>query len=187
MAGSDVLLVAVPLMKRASEKFRVNVSLAIADDDEMVYLHAVRRRDIGVPRRVTTGHRIPMEGASLGRAYLATLPSQERLRLMARFRKRHPDRWAAMAREIRSAVGEVKKLGYCRADWLSGITAIATPVRVFGRATYVLGLSASTQYCDDATIRNELAPGLLDLADSLRKGLMEHGKRNAGHDAKSEV
>ncbi len=187
IAGSDVLLVAVPLMKRVSERLRVNVSLAIADDDEMVYLHAVRRRDIGVPRRVTTGHRIPMEETSLGRAYLATLPSQERLRLMASFRKRHPDRWTTMARDIRNAVSDVKKLGYCRADWLSGITAIATPVRVFGRTTYILGLSTSTELCDDATIRNELAPGLLDLADSLRKGLMEHGKRNMDQDAKNSV
>ncbi len=188
IAGSDVLPVAVPLMKLTSEKLKVNISLAIADDDEMVYLHAVRRRDIGVPRRVTIGHRIPIEGTSLGQAYLSTLPSQECRRLMANFRKRHPDsRWAAMAQKILSSIAEVRKLGYCRADWLPGITAIATPVRVFGRATYVLGLSASTELCDDATIRNELGPGLLKLADALRQGLMEHGKRNTKQYTKNSV
>jgi len=188
IAGSDVLPVAVPLMKRASEKLKVNVGLAIADEDEMVYLHAVRRRDIGVPRRVIIGRRIPMEGTSLGRAYLATLPFQDLRRLMARFRKRHSDsRWATIAQEIRNSIAEVKKLGYCRADWLPGITAIATPVRVFGRTTYVVSLSTSTERCDDTTIRNELAPGLFELADALRKGLMEYGKRNMDQDAKNSA
>lgn len=188
IAGSDVLRIALPLMSRLSEKLRVNISLAIADNDEMVYLHAVRRREIGLPRRVTSGHRIPMEVASLGRANLATLPAQERRRLMAVFRKRHhASRWAVTAKEIRSSIAEVKKLGYCRADWLPGITAIAAPVQIFGRATYVLGLSASSKLCNDVTIRNELAPGLLELAAALRKGLLEQGKRGAEQETNSHL
>ena len=167
IAGSEVLAAAVPLMQRVSDALRVNVSLAVADGDEMVYLHTVRRGDIGVPRRVMTGHRTPTEMMSLGRAYLATLPPREREVLLAGFREKHRGRWKILGREIRDAIQEVHTRGYCQVNWLPGITAIATPVRAPGQ-TYVVNIAVSTPSIDEARLRTELAPALLGLAEDLR-------------------
>lgn len=178
IAGSEVLVAAVPLMKHASDSLRVNASLAVADGDEMVYLHAVRRRDVGVPRRVMTGHRIPTEMTSLGRAYLSTLPAREREILFAGFREKHRDRWKHLEREIRDAIQQVHSKGYCRANWLPGVTAIATPIRVTGQ-TYVINIGISTRLFDESRMRNELAPALLSLAGDLEKAFAAPDSKKA--------
>ena len=168
ISGSELLVAAVPLMKYVSDTLRVNASLAVADGDEMVYLHAVRRRDVGVPRRVMTGHRTPTEMTSLGRAYLATLPAREREILFTGFREKHRERWGNLERDIRRDMEQVHNEGYCEVNWLPGVTAIATPVQVIGQ-TYVISIGVSTRLFDEARMRNELAPALLGLARDLEK------------------
>ncbi|MBI4191763.1 MAG: IclR family transcriptional regulator [Betaproteobacteria bacterium] len=172
IAGSDVLPLAIPLMKRISDKLRANVSLAVADGDEMVYLHSVRRRDVGVPRRVVRGHRTPIEMTSLGRAYLATLTPKERSLLLARFRRRYPaHRWKTLGHEIGDAVRQVQRTGYCRVEWLPGITAVAMPIQVPGRIAYLINVGISSRQCDEARIRDEIVPGLLALGAALRQAV----------------
>src|SRR5262249_15229585 len=78
ITGSDILTAATPLMQEVSRKLHANVTLAIADGEEMVFAHSVRALDKGLSRRVTTGHRIPIELTSLGRAYLATMSPRKR-------------------------------------------------------------------------------------------------------------
>jgi len=172
VAGSEILPVAVPLMKHVSDKLRVNVGLAVADGDEMLYLHAVRRRDVSVPRLTAAGRRTPIEMTSLGRAYLATLAPQERSVLLKTFRKRHPDRWKNLNRDIRDAVRSVEILGYCRAGWLPGVTSIAAPVKVAGAPTYLVNISLSNALFDEARMRDELVPELLTLSATLRQALV---------------
>lgn len=176
IAGSEVLAAAVPLMKNVSDALRVNTSLAVADGDEMVYLHAVRRRDVGVPRRVMTGHRTPTEMTSLGRAYLATLSSRERESLYAGFRNKHLDRWKTIEQEIRNAISEVQTKGYCKVNWLPGVTAIAMPVQVADQ-TYALSIGVAARLFDDGRMSTELAPALIGLAGDLERALSVHENR----------
>jgi DNA-binding IclR family transcriptional regulator len=167
-------------MKRTSEKLRVNVSLAVADGDEMVYLYAVRRRDVGVPRRVTTGHRTPIEMTSLGHAYLATLPAQERSRMLAHLRTRYPEpRWKVLAQSIRNSVRQLQRTGYCRVDWLPGVTALATAVLVPGRPTYLITIGVAGEHCTDARIGEEIVPALLALGRSLSSAFTSQGRKSA--------
>jgi DNA-binding IclR family transcriptional regulator len=66
-ASAEIRL-AEPLMRKVSEKLKLNVGLAVADRLEMVYLESIRYRKNVALRAVASGQRVPIERTSLGRA-----------------------------------------------------------------------------------------------------------------------
>ncbi|WP_345250719.1 IclR family transcriptional regulator [Pigmentiphaga soli] len=179
IAGSDVLLVAVPLMRRVSEELQVNVGLAMADGDEMVYLHAFRRNCVGMPRHVTTGHRTPVELTSLGRAHLATLGEPDLDRFLEGLRPRYADRWERLEQDIRESVRQVHEMGYCQVNWLPGVTSIATSIRLRSGVVYFINISVSTKLFGQQQVAGQLVPELLGMADAIRQGLDSADSRAA--------
>lgn len=163
--GSEILRVALPLMRETAENQRINVGLAAADGEEMVYLESVRRHRAGMFRHVTAGSRIPMESTSLGRAHLATLPKAELDAMLARFRARRRTHWPQLAREIRESIAAVERQGWCRASWQPGVLALAAPLE--GVPGYVMNLSLATDRLSDAEIRANLAPLLKKLVQQV--------------------
>jgi DNA-binding IclR family transcriptional regulator len=171
LVESELLPVAVPLMKRVAEKFQVNVGLAVADGDELVYLHAIRRSVGGVPRHVTTGHRVPVESTAIGRAYLSTLDAKELDRALRAVRPRHKGRWRVIEAGIRKSIRQLRREGYCLVEWLPGMKTVATAVEFPFCVPYLVNLSVKADQCDDNRMRKELAPELLRLATKLREAL----------------
>lgn len=143
-AGSPALNAAAPLMRALAEKMRINVGLAVADRDEMVYLESVRYNRRVSLRNVVAGQRVPMELTSLGRAYLAVAEAPERRALMALFRSRRPGEWRQLSNEIEAAKLSVEQHGYCAASWQPEVLALATPLVVPDGPVYVLNVSVST-------------------------------------------
>jgi DNA-binding IclR family transcriptional regulator len=70
-SGSPVLQAVGPMKRTMAEKRKINVGLAVADREEMVYLKSVRYNREPTLRNVVAGQRAPIELTSLGRAYLA--------------------------------------------------------------------------------------------------------------------
>ena len=169
LVESEVLPVAVPLMKLLADKFQVNVGLAVADGDELVYLHAIRRSLGGVPRHVTTGHRVPVELTAIGHAYLATLNGENLARVLKLVRPRHKSRWRVIEAEVHKSIRQVGRVGYCNVEWLPGMKTVAIAVELLFCAPYLVNLSVKSDQCDDNRMRNELAPELLRLATKLRE------------------
>ncbi|MYM33295.1 helix-turn-helix domain-containing protein [Duganella sp. FT94W] len=147
--SNQALQVATPLMREASEKFRVNVGLAIADGDEMVYLESIRYNRKLVLRTIVSGQRIPIELTSLGRAYLAAAPDSARTQFMQRLATRVSaksptvDR-AALERDIEAAIASVQRHGYCAAAWQPEVVALATPITLPHGAAHILNMSTTT-------------------------------------------
>jgi DNA-binding IclR family transcriptional regulator len=165
--GSAVLKAALPLMREIAEGQRINVGLAVADGEEMVYLESVRRHRGSAFRHIAAGSRIPMELTSLGRAHLATLAGPELKRLLAAFRSRGRPRWNLLHKEIRQAIAAVRKDGYCRASWQPGVIAIAAPLRLPDQPGYVLNISLATQHMSEAEIEAGLVPLLRKLVQQV--------------------
>ena len=67
-SGSFILHHALDAMQDAGRELRVNVGLAIADQDEMIYLDTLRFGPNASLRKVVSGQRVPMAVTSLGRA-----------------------------------------------------------------------------------------------------------------------
>lgn len=168
--GNPMLAAVQPLLRKEAERRKINVGLAVADDDEMVYLESVRYGRRVAWRNVVAGQRVPMELTSLGRAWLAVAPAGARAELMARFRARRSSGWRALEREIHEAMQSVSQSGHCWAAWQPGVVALATPIVVPGRPVYVLNMSV-TGDAAPAQIVDQLREPLLALARRIAQAI----------------
>jgi DNA-binding IclR family transcriptional regulator len=169
-SGSPVLQVAGPWMRSEAEERKINVGLAVADGDEMVYLESVRYSRRVAWRNVVAGQRVPMELTSLGRAWLAAAPDDRRRSLMARFRERRTSGWNHLAQEIDAAIASVGQRGYCWATWQPQVVALATPVVVVDHPIYVLNMSI-TGDAEPKEVVDRLCEPLLSLGRRLHDAI----------------
>jgi len=169
-SGSPVLTVAAPLMRSEAEKRKINVGLAVADREEMVYVESVRYSRRVSWRNVVAGQRVPMELTSLGRAWLAAAPDESRRALFERFRARRRVGWRALSREISAAIDDVHRDGFCWAAWQPQVVALATPIAVTDHPVYVLNMSVSGAAAPSEVVERLRAP-LLALAQRLRDAI----------------
>jgi DNA-binding IclR family transcriptional regulator len=160
-SGSLVLAVAAPHMRALAEKEHVNVGLACADRDEMVYLESIRYNRRVALRNIVSGQRVPMELTSLGRAYLATATARQRQALETTFKRRNGPNWVALKKALEEAIHSVQTNGYCTASWQPEVVAVSTPL-MSPDGVFALNMSVSTQE-DAKQITRQLAPKLLAL------------------------
>lgn len=158
---------ALPLMRSVAEGQRINVGLAIGDGGEMVYLDSVRRSRLGAFLRVVPGSRIPMEHTALGRAHLAAVDRTRRRALLDGFAAMHGRAWHALHAEIRRAIDQVGRHGFCHAAWQPGMMSVAAPAVIpDGRVCAVNISFPFTEDERDALIERhsnmllELVPGI---------------------------
>jgi DNA-binding IclR family transcriptional regulator len=166
--GSPVLAVAGPLMRTEAEKLKINVGLAVADRDEMVYLESVRYSRRVAWRNVVAGQRVPMELTSLGRAWLAAADEPVRKRLLAHFKARRGSEWIRLSREIAQAVTSVRDTGYCWASWQPQVVALSTPFVLDRHPVHVLNMSVTGDETPQAVVERLHEP-LLALAKRLHE------------------
>ncbi|WP_051444095.1 IclR family transcriptional regulator [Afipia sp. P52-10] len=166
--GSPAIALAAPRMKAASERLHLNVGLAVADRDAMVYLESVRYNPKASLRSIAAGQRVPIELTSLGRAYISTLLDADRHALINLVRSYRPSGWKWPTREIEAAVAGVRKHGYCAAAWQPGVVAVATPLQLSNWPTYVLNMSTSA-HAPPAIVARKMRDDLL----ALRQDLLE--------------
>jgi DNA-binding IclR family transcriptional regulator len=166
-SGSPVLQVAGPLMRQEAEQRKINVGLAVADRDEMVYLESVRYSRRVPWRNVVAGQRVPMELTSLGRAWLAAAAPALTQELIHLFQERRQTGWLALSREIQNAMRSVQTVGYCWASWQPQVVALATPIVMPGHPIYVLNMSVNTESAQQETV-DRLAEPLKMLARQIQ-------------------
>jgi DNA-binding IclR family transcriptional regulator len=171
-SGSPVLGVAAPLMRSEAEKRKINVGLAVADRDEMVYLESVRYSRRVSWRNVVAGQRVPMELTSLGRAWLAAASEPARRAWLDGLRSRRRSGWRELSREISAAIDSVHRDGFCWASWQPQVVALATPIAISGQPVYVLNMSVTSDARAEEVVERLHGP-LLALAERL-KDAIEH-------------
>lgn len=169
--GSSLLRVARPLMAVLARRMRINVGLAVQDNDEMVYLESLRFNDKASQRVIVSGHRVPIELTALGRAYLAAMSEPERSAILARLKAKGLRRWPTIERDIREASLSVATKGYCTATWQPQVVALATPLSIEGRPIHVLNLSVTTDEPVTSVV-SRLEKPLLDLAEQVHSAIV---------------
>lgn len=169
--GSRWLQVAAPLMHEMAVQHRINVGLAVADRDEMVYLESIRYNRRVSQRSVVAGQRVPMDLTSLGRAWLATAAPDQRQALMALFAtRRSAAAWKPIAGDIDAAIQDVQTHGFCAAAWQPEVVALAVPLHVPGQPVHVLNMSV-TGPASISAVSAQLSGPLLTLAGKIVAGM----------------
>jgi len=166
--GSSLLRAASPLMAAVAKSEQVNVSLAAADGDEMIYLESIRMGARKSPRNVLTGQRLPMDVTSLGRAYLSVLDEVQRKSMVELFKSRRCEsRAVKLEQEIDEAVHSVRTQGYCVTSWQPEVMAIATPLDIPAYRSHALNISLATTESAEVIV-GRYADVLLELAQAIR-------------------
>ena len=159
-----------PLMRKASEKLKLNVGLAVADRLEMVYLESIRYTKNIALRTIAAGQRVPMERTSLGRAWIATLDSKSRTKLLLELKNAGTKNWEQINREIHAAIDSMQNKGYCVASWLPEISAISTSIQLLNGKTASLNLSTPAE-SQLSGVLESYVPALLELKDKIEAEL----------------
>lgn len=164
--GSKILQVAAAPMRETAQKRQINVGLAAADGDDMVYLESFRYNQRSSLRTIVSGQRVPMELTALGRAHLSTLGDAALAARLASLELRSNRRWKSVKAQIVDAIAQVQRLGYCVASWQPEVVALATPLLIEGHQPVVLNFSVRTADAPSDVSAN-LARPLLLLRDAI--------------------
>jgi DNA-binding IclR family transcriptional regulator len=165
-SGSTILQTAAPLMRELAQKLRINVGLAAADGEEMVYLESIRYNQRVSLRNVVSGQRVPMELTSLGRVHLAMLSDDEFDSMMAAFERRGRSGWPQLRTQIDEAVRSVRERGFCVASWQPEVIALAAPLAIPGHGLLALNFSVRSAESKTSIVR-ELSTPMLNLRDQI--------------------
>jgi DNA-binding IclR family transcriptional regulator len=164
--SSIELRIIEPLMRKASEKLKLNVGLAVADRHEMVYLESIRYTKNIALRAVAAGQRVPIERTSLGRAWIASLDPSSRASLLLELKNSAIKNWGQIEREIQAAIESMQNKGYCLATWLPEISAISTSIQLLNGKHASLNLSAPAESQLSSVLENYV-PALFELKDKI--------------------
>lgn len=160
--SSPVLSAIGTLMRQEATRRRVNVGLAAADGDMMVYLESFRYSPRASFRTIVSGQRVPIELTSLGRAYLWALDPPQRQQALDDITKRRHKGWKQPTFEIQASFHDLETTGYCAVRWQPGVVAVSLPLLPGSADPYALNMSiASDEPLADAGRR--LGDWLLDL------------------------
>ena len=139
--GSPILTAIGPLMRAEAHRQKVNIGLATADRNMMVYLESVRPNARIALRTVAAGQQVPMELTSLGRAYLAGLSDTDREPILRLVKRRSIADTKRLLAAIDASIESVRFSGYCAASWQPGVLAVAAPIFVRGLAVHAINMS----------------------------------------------
>lgn len=165
-SGSIVLNEALPLMQAVGRQMRVNVGLAVADHDDMIYLENLPFGPKATLRKIVVGQRVPMALTALGRAYLSTLNGAALSKTLQELKTRHRRDWDKLHPLILQDIEAAKANGYCAVGWQPGVVSIATPMEIANEPVHLVNMSL---YTEDslARVSQVLSPALLRLRDSI--------------------
>lgn len=159
--------VALGLMRELAQGRQVNVGMATADLDEMVYLESVRFSRKGIFRRMVAGSRIPMVETSLGCAYLAGLNPAQRDIALRHLSQAHVN---SQAKRLDKEIKKFHAQGYCYAQWQAGMGAIAAPLHSPSGRTYAVNISFPLGSEDEeSALIKAYAPLLLGLISQIEQ------------------
>ncbi|MCD8494224.1 MAG: helix-turn-helix domain-containing protein [Burkholderiaceae bacterium] len=166
LSGSFVLKEALPLMHGVGRQMRVNVGLAVADHDDMIYLENLPFGPKATLRKVVVGQRVPMALTALGRAYLSTLDQGALADILPQLKTRHRRDWDKLYPQILVDLKFTQVQGYCAVAWQPGVVSIASPMAIANEPVHLVNMSL---YTDDSLERvsHVLSPALLRLRDAI--------------------
>ncbi|UOD51311.1 IclR family transcriptional regulator [Orrella daihaiensis] len=166
LSGSLILKEALPLMQTVGRQMRVNVGLAVADHDDMIYLENLPFGPKASLRKVVVGQRVPVALTALGRAYLSTLDQKTLSHTLAILKRRHRRDWDKLYLQIISDMQTTQEQGYCAVAWQPGVVSIAAPLEIVNEPVHLLNMSL---YTDDSLTRvaQVLSPALVRLRDAI--------------------
>ncbi len=155
LAGSGALDLARPHMQALAREIGAAVSLGCRDGLDMIYLETIRS-ETALTLGLAPGSRLSMLTSSMGRAYLAVQPAEQREALFAELRRG--------VKPARAAAG----CCYSFRAWHADVNAAAVPFREAREGRWlILSCSGPASSMGEEVFRTQVGPRLKALARRL--------------------
>lgn len=165
-------------MQTVADDFSAAVSLSIPDRLDMVIVKRAQSNSRLVVN-LQVGSRLPIAASTMGWAYMAVIPAQQRAQLLQRLEAHYGRRdWSAIWQKATAAIKNYQKTGYT----LSGgtydpeINAIAIPIQPDNDGQFfAMACGAPAAAIPVKTFQAEIAPRLIRVGEIIRAALSHHG------------
>jgi IclR family pca regulon transcriptional regulator len=163
LSSTPLTVSAQPYLNNISRALNESSSLAVLEDDEVLYVaRAATSRVMSVA--LNTGSRLPAYCTSLGRVLLAHLPADELDRYLARTKLRPmTEHTVTSVKRLREVLAGVRQAGYAVNDeeLELGLRSIAVPVRgASGKVLAALNVGAQAARVSVQQLEQEFLPVL---------------------------
>ncbi|BEV17305.1 helix-turn-helix domain-containing protein [Herbaspirillum sp. DW155] len=170
LSSTPLTVSAQPYLNNISRTLGESCSLAVLDDNEVLYVaRSATSRVMSVA--LNTGSRLPAYCTSLGRAMLAHLPDDQLKAYFEKVKLRAlTDKTVVSQRRLRDILAGVREQGYAVIDeeLEVGLRSIAVPVRgASGNVLAALNVGAQAARVSLAQMEEEILPVLLRGAQEL--------------------
>lgn len=170
LSSTPLTVSAQPYLNNISRVLNESCSLAVLDENEILYLaRAATSRVMSVA--LNTGSRLPAYCTSLGRVMLAHLPDAELKRYLETVKLRaFTDRTVVSAKRLKEILMEVRSNGYAIIDeeLEVGLRSIAVPVRgASGTVVAALNVGVQSARVSIAQMKEDILPVLLKGSEEL--------------------
>ena len=170
LSSTPLTVSAQPYLNNISRVLNESCSLAVLDENEILYLaRAATSRVMSVA--LNTGSRLPAYCTSLGRVMLSHLPDADLKRYLETVKLRaFTDRTVVSAKRLKEILMEVRGNGYAIIDeeLEVGLRSIAVPVRgASGTVVAALNVGVQSARVSIAQMKEDILPVLLKGSEEL--------------------
>ncbi|MGI1677102.1 MAG: IclR family transcriptional regulator [Cellvibrionaceae bacterium] len=175
VSNLSVRQIARPLMAELAENSGTAVGLAGRDRLDMIYI------EYSAPTKVKTfrqevGDRVAIAKSSLGRAYLAALPEDEREYFLEHISKKAGTEWEEIKEGVAHAVFSFKEKGYCTSfgDWDKDVNAVSVPLVLGEGNIYTFNCGGPKYRLSTEYLKTEVAPQLKNMVRNIEATIIRY-------------
>lgn len=172
LSSFEVVELAQQPMEKLVEAVKESSSMAVLDDDDIVYVARVPTSRI-MTISLAIGSRLPAYPTSMGRVLLAGLPDEELDAYIARTKfERLTERTVTDPEQFRAIIEKVRADGYALVDQEleEGVRSIAAPItNEEGKVIAAMNVSCHASRVTVERMRKELRPHLLEAAREISR------------------
>jgi DNA-binding IclR family transcriptional regulator len=154
-----------------AEAAGANVHLGVRDGLDIVLIDTLRPRTALILSRMDVGSRMAIATSAVGRAWLASLPLDQRRALMEEIRIASRDLWPDVQRRLDAALAEYARSGYCSSfgEWHPEINAVGFSLRGPRGELYGVSVGGPAYTLSRAYMVETVAPKLLQTQRAIER------------------
>lgn len=137
-----------------------HVHLGVGDGLDILLIDSIKPKSAFILSRLDVGSRMAMATSASGRAYLSSLPAQERAAKMAQMRETCGQAWPAMESSLNTAMQEHARLGFCGSfgEWHPDINALGFALRSPQGELYTVSVGGPAYKLSKAYLIEKVTP-----------------------------
>lgn len=172
----DIKTAIRPFMQEIANQHQASVVLASHVGMSMVCEEVCHCKNALFTLRISTGSRLNLVHSAVGRAFISSMPDNERASLFAQLKQVHGEHWVPLEAAINAAMQQMRADGYCTTTGTleSSTNGVAVTIDTPDQANaFSLGCALPSYLFPKERLVAEVAPSLLSLKSRLEKSLFE--------------